>query len=334
LLRFEYYYNNWLDIIPYTKDEANLTTNLTVDFFRSLKFDSDTLKTYRKNAVNRLLPMLGDKPALCFSGGIDSQATWQCFNDAGVDIDVYVLVFKDDLNVQDVSSAIKFAEYKKIKINFIEIDILNFLSRENTDYSQKYKSLSPHFNTHYKLCDILRSKGYTGFVHGGGTPILTAHIEAWASNFSRNFLNYITYSEVTGILCQGNFLGFDPYLTWAITLLTPTFTNENYNKNAVYKKEHDLFEYQRYLDKIKGYRASGFDIIPQERKYTGFELVKQKLESVYGDGWAFEKFYRYPLKRYAKDIDVVIHFSDDLKEEIKRLNFENFRPSIDAPTGI
>ncbi len=334
MLRFEYYFNNWLDITPYTKGEANLTTNLTVDFFRSLKFDPDTLKTYRKNAVNRLLPMLGDKPALCFSGGVDSQATWQCFYEAGIDIDVYVLVFKNDLNAQDVSNAISFADYKKFKINFIEIDILNFLSRENADYGKRYRSLSPHFNTHYKLCDILRSKGYTGFVCGGGTPILTANTSAWASNFNQNFLNYINYSETSGILCQGNFLGFDPYLTWAISLLTPTFVNENYNRNAVYKTEHDLFEYQRYLDKVKGYRASGFDIIPQSQKFTGFELVKNKLQEMYGDGWTFEKFYRYPLKDYAKHINVSINFNSDIMQEIKRLNFENFRPSIDAPTGI
>lgn len=332
-MRFEYYHDNWLDVSNFVNDDPKLKINLQTEFFDSIRLDTESLKEYRISAARKLLPSLGDKPALCFSGGIDSQATWQCFNEANINIDVYTLVFKDNLNTQDVSHAFEFAEKHNIKIEVIEIDIINFLSRENADYGRKYKSLSPHFNTHYKLCDILSSKGYTGFVCGGGSPLLTPDVENWMSNYSQNFLNYINYSQATDKLCQGNFLGYDPYLAWAITLLTPLFKNKQYRK-AFAQEDRDRLEHQRYLEKIKGYSAAGFKVIPQKKKYTGFELVKDRLEQIYGDGWAFEKMYRHPLKNVARQFEVSVDFDISIVEKITDLNLEYSRPSLDAPTGI
>lgn len=330
-MRFDYFYNNWLDASKFVEGYGDISMNLSSDFFDSI--DIKSLPAYRIDAVKRLLPSLGDKPALCFSGGVDSQATWQCFKEAGINIDTYTLSFKGDLNIQDVNHALKFASNNNIKIEVIEIDILSFLSRENADYSKKYKSLSPHFNTHYKLCDILSSRGYTGFVCGGGSPLLSPYAKDWFTNYNQNFLTYINYSEVTGKLLQGNFLGFDPHLTWAISLLTPLFDNQLYG-NALSQQDRDKLEYQRYLEKIKGYSVAGFKILPQKKKYTGFEFVKEKLENIYGDGWAFEKMYRFPLSNITEKITVKIDFETTIMEKILNLNREYSSPSLDAPTGI
>ncbi len=334
--QFNFYHDNWIDIESYIGlniSNCHLPVNLKSEFFESLQLDHDSLKRYRIDAAIKCREYMGSKPAICFSGGIDSQATWQCFNEAGIDIDVYTLAFKHGLNSQDVEHAIKFAKEKNFEIKLIEIDIINFLSRENYDYSTKYKSLSPHFNTHYKLCDMLISKGYTGFVCGGGGPILSDIVSLWCSNYSQNFLNYIHYSLAANVYCQGNFLGFYPKLAWAIGLLTPILHNELYGKD-LNKETRDLVEYQRYLEKIQGYTLAGFDIIPQEKKYTGFELVKDKLEEIYNDGWAFEKLYRMPLREQVKEIKVFFDFEDDIVDMIKKLNVENSRPSLDSATGI
>ena len=330
-MRFDYFYDHWLDVSNFVNDHNDIKMKLGTDFFDSI--DITSLPLYRTNAVKRLLPSLGDKPALCFSGGIDSQATWQCFKEAGIDIDVYTLCFKDDLNKQDVDHALLFAHKNSIKLELIEIDILSFLSRENADYCKKYKSLSPHFNTHYKLCDILSTRGYTGFVCGGGSPLLSHNIKDWFTNYNQNFLTYVNYSQATGKLCQGNFLGFDPHLSWAMSLLTPLFNNQLYGE-ALSQQDRDKLEYQRYLEKIKGYSAAGFKILPQKKKYTGFEIVKEKLEDIYGDGWAFEKMFRFPLSNITKKIDVKINLDKAVIEKIIDLNRKYSRPSLDAPTGI
>jgi len=333
LLRFEYFKNNWLDVSNLLVDKGHLNVTLTANFFDNLRFDESSLSNYKKNAAINLMNMLGSKPALCFSGGIDSQATWHCFNEAGIDIEVYCLKFKHDLNKQDIEHAILFAEQNNIKLNIIEIDIIQFLSRENADYAKKYKSLSPHFNTHYKLCNILLSKGYTGFVCGGGAPLLsTKHIH-YASNYNKNFLNYINYSQISDVLCQGNFLGYDPYLAWAIAILTPVFDNDIYG-STLNKEERDRLEYQRYLEKIKGYKKIGFDIIPQTKKFTGFELVKNELEKIYGDGWAFEKKYRDPLRLICPEYAVNINFDNELIAKIESLYTKNFTTGYRASSGI
>lgn len=315
MLRFKYFYDDWLEVTNFANEESDLHVRLTANFLDSLKFDTDSLKMYRVDAAKNLMPMLGDKPALCMSGGIDSQATWQCFNEANIDIDVYTLVFKNGLNKQDVDHAILFADHHDIKLNFIEIDIINFLSRENAEYGKKYKSQSPHFNTHYKLCDILSTKGYTGFVCGGATPMISDKMSMWVSNYNQNFLNYINYSEISGKLCQGNFLGFYPHLTWATTLLIGIFKDEVYGQ-PLSQEMRDKLEYKRYLSKTEGYRQMGFDIIPQDKKYTGFELVKNHLEEIYSDGWAFEKLYRFPLQQISKVIDVNIHLDKAFADKV------------------
>lgn len=335
--QFNFYHDDWIGVEPYiglNAYECHLPVNLKPKFFETLQLDNDSLKRYRIEAATKCYESLGAKPALCFSGGIDSQATWQCFNEAGIDIDVYTLMFKHGLNAQDVEHAVKFSKERNFELKIIEIDIINFLSRENYDYSTKYNSLSPHFNTHYKLCDILISKGYTGFVCGGGGPILSDITSLWCNNYSQNFLNYIHYSLESGVLCQGNFLGFYPHLAWAIGLFTPILDNELYGTDLNSKEARDLVEYQRYLDKVYGYTLTGFNIIPQEKKYTGFELVKDELEKIYGDGWAFEKLYRMPLRELVKEIKVFFDFDDDVIDLIKRLNIEKSRPSLNTASGI
>ena len=333
MLRYDYFADNWLDVSNLLKDEGNLYVTLQPSFLSDLKFDNHSFKQYRINAAKNIIEKLGSKPALCFSGGIDSQATWQCFNEAGIDIDVYSLVFKNGLNKQDVTHAILFADKNNIKLNFIEIDVINFLSRENAEYGKKYKSLSPHFNTHYKLCDILLSKGYTGFVCGGGSPLLTKDIKDYASNYTQNFLNYINYSQIANTYCQGNFLGYDPYLAWSISLSTPIFQNDTYGI-VLTQEDRDRLEYQRYLEKIEGYRQAGFKIIPQTKKYTGFELVKQELEKMYGDGWAFENKFREPLRFISPYYQVKINFTNDFIDGVKKLYAEKSATSQISCPGI
>jgi hypothetical protein len=355
LSQFEFYYNDWIDVNPFIQldgkfkgnwvERCHVNINLDTNFFKELCIDDEHLKTYRIDAALKCYEKLGSKPALCFSGGIDSQATWQCFNDAGIDIDVYTLVFKKDLNKQDVDHAITFAHKNNINLKFIEIDILNFLSRENHDYCIKYKSLSPHFNTHYKLCNILLSKGYTGFVCGGAAPILPDfddHSLYFCTNYTHNVINYINYSLVANVMCQGNFLGYYPKLAWAIALLTPIYVNKIYNSSHskysqdgfVSQKDRDVIEFDRYLHKIEGYKRAGFNIIPQEKKFTGFELVKTALEETYKDGWMFEKLFREPLKQHIQEIGMFYDFDSEVVNLVRELNLKYSGSSLNTSTGI
>ena len=172
----------------------------------------------------------------------------------------------------------------------------------------KYGNISPHFNTHYRFVEILTHMGYTGVCFGGTAPDRN-HGE-YGVNISKIPYYWTTCTEKFDIAVQGSFLSFSPELAWAIALSTPDIKNlDHNNSNSTKLREFSKEEAavaEKYEAKLIGYRRIGFDLVPQPQKYTGFELVKDYFEEQTGDGWAFEKRFRYPLTRmdggiYNKD---------------------------------
>ena len=79
----------------------------------------------------------------------------------------------------------------------------------------------------------------------------------------------------------------------------------------------------RYQAKVLGYQKHGFDIIPQDQKYTGFELVKDYFAEKYNDGWAFEKKFRMPLeKRLGSAVGVLVLTNEQI-DILDKLYSEN-----------
>ena len=306
--QFKSFRNDWLDcsnLFNPINNTHELAVNLPVSFFESLKFDPDSLKEYRVNAALNCAATLGENPALCLSGGVDSQAMIQCWTEAKLKFKVVTLEFNDGLNAQDVDHASLYCEKHSIELIKIPFNIINFLSRENYDIGIKYKSPSPQLNTHYRLFELLRDQGFTGVCAGGVSPIKNNTTGEWGTNFEYVCMNFIQFAEISKFPCQGSFLSYDPYLAWVIGLQTPNSLSYNNEIGiGLTQAQRDAIEEIRYSDKLTGYRTSGFDVVPQAKKYTGFELVKTYFEKQSGDGWEFEIRFRYPLsslflKRYG-----------------------------------
>lgn len=299
---FKPFYNDWIDISPLFVKESHLRfydylpVNLDIEFFSNLKFTKEAYKQYRIEAAVESNKILGNKPALCLSGGVDSQYMLQCYIDAKLDFDTYILVFNDDLNKHDVEHAIEYCKEIGISYKEIPINIVNFLNRENYDYGMLYESASPHFNTHYKLFNILRDMGHTGVCCGGNTPIKNIEKNTWGNNFTRNVLNFVNYVKVSGFMCIGDFIAFHPKLAWSLAFLMEeqkiTGMHTMHNTNEAYSNQ-----FSRYAQKVNGYILSGVYIKPQQEKYTGFELVKKYYEEKTNDPWTFEKLFRHPLEK-------------------------------------
>lgn len=323
---FKFFYNDWVTVDRLFDDrigpsgEVILNVNLTADFFENLKFDKKSLETYKVNAATRCAQTLGDSIALAFSGGVDSQVALLAFKEAGIPITVYSLVFDDNLNMHDVRHARKFCKSIGVKLEEIKINIWNFLNRENYDLGIKYKSISPQFNVHYKLFDMLREMGHTGVVAGGQFPAKNEYGE-WGINFTRNPYNFINYTNVSNFNCQGSFLSFDPELSWALALNAKDLGKAEVNLTLVDYEAANFFENLRYLSKINAYVRSGFNVIPQKRKQTGFELIKLKLEVKNKDTMSFDKYFRMPLIQALQCPD------------IKKVRF-NFLNSVDKTVNL
>ena len=289
---FKAFYNDWLDCSGLINSTGeNCRVNLDPKFFADLKFDNDSLKKYRIDAAIKCAETLGNNPVLCFSGGVDSQAMLQCWREAGLEFTVAIMTFDNNLNKQDSDHAKMFCEKNNYSYIEIPIDIVKFLTRDNFSVSEKYKSFSPQFNTHYRMIEILRDKGFTGICCGGVTPY--RQLGYYGTNFTKAVFHFLKIQELLDIPCQGSFLSFYPELTWAIAMLTESF-EVDFNDERPWDVELQLI-HKRYLEKIKSYTRAGFDIIPQQTKFTGFELVTKYFEKTTGDGWAFERRFRHPI---------------------------------------
>lgn len=277
-------FNALTKIIQYKVD-------LPLEFFQTLKFDPDSLKQYRVNAALETAKDCGDKPVLCLSGGIDSQAMVQCWQEADLEFDVAIMAFKDDLNTHDVSIALQYCEQHCIKPIVYELDVVKFLTRESPDFHERYSCSSPHFVTHYKFFDWLREQ-YSGIVCGGNA--LAPGKAQWGPGLTAAQINFVEYSRVNNYPVMGNFLGYDPELCLTIAILTPKHQNV-WTRMLDFTPEQE--DFSRYDMKLLGYQRHGFDLIPQSQKYTGFEKVKDHFKSLTGDGWTFEKRFRHPWQK-------------------------------------
>lgn len=295
---FKAFYNDWLDCSGMIAENGNPNiVNLDKDFFLNLKFDDQSLKQYRIDAAVKCAETLGDNPALCLSGGIDSQAMVLCWQEAGIKFDMIIGVFKDGLNKHDSDHAKMFCNSNNILYKELEIDIVKLLARENYSISEKYKSYSPHFNVHYKMVEILAEQGYTGACFGGVTPF--KRNDEYGYNFFDMPFHFLKVQKILPIPMQGSFLSFYPELTWAIGLQTKDINHQvdmvsssRYQQNKI-----DFLNHLRYIEKTKAYLKSNLNIIPQENKYTGFELVKEYFSKKCKDGWAFERQFREPIAK-------------------------------------
>lgn len=328
------FYNNWLDISNmYVGNGIDHIVNLNENFFNELQFDPDSLKQYRIVAAKKCAEVLGNKPALMLSGGADSQAMIQSFKEAKLDFDIINFTFKDEMNRQDSNYARYFCKMKNLKYIELEFNVLQFLQNENFEIGNKYRSVSPHFNAHFKMAEILKDMGYTGICCGGFAP---TNIEnEWGSNFTYNNCYYTNISEKLGIVFQGNFLSYTPELSWSIGLLTKQL-NKDHNVDTTGSK-YEKSMMKRYLEKVDGYTRHGFEIFPQPKKFTGFELVKKYYTDITNDGWAFEKNFRMPLIQKFKKVDYTIYkfnLSEKQLSEISLIYNKNFASTIYSTTGV
>ena len=329
------FYNDWLDVSGMAAGNGkDHTVNLKPEFFEKLDpFNDKKLKQWRIDAATRCAESLGPFPALCFSGGIDSQAMLHCWAEADLEAHVIIFAFKDGLNKQDCEHAKQYCRKFDIPYREIEFDIVQFLTRDNVDMTVKYGNVSPHFNTHYRFVEILTHMGYTGVCFGGQAP--DRNCGDYGVNISKIPYYWSTCHEKFDIAIQGSFLSFSPELAWALSVSTPDIKNLDYENNNLHEYTAlKAAEAEKYAAKLIGYRRVGFDLVPQPQKYTGFELVKDYFEEQTGDGWAFEKQFRHPLSRmnggiYDKDPHQYrVKLSDGQQKALDTIYLKHF-PSSD-----
>ena len=277
--------DNW--VYP-SFEKHKMRWNITISEQMLDAASSFSLQEHCKLAVDTMLPAIGNNPAICFSGGIDSQTVIDSFLYAGKTPEVVIFQFNDDLNIQDVDHAKGFCQTRNIVPKIIDFDIIRFLNNTLYDFAVNNRISSPQFATHLFLVGKLKELGYTSAIFGGNN--LCQYDENTWYTPAKEETDWYKYAKNIRFPIIGNFWLQDWRLSLFATLCMPFFKPN--------QKEYN------YQVKINGYRKMGYDIIPQTQKFNGFESVKNYYEEMTGDGWTFEKQFRNKIVQQIGKLNV------------------------------
>lgn len=90
-----------------------------------------------------------------FSGGMDSEVVLRSFVESGIDINVYIIEFEDNLNAHDTRFAFQVCEGLGIKPIVIPFNVRKFWAKEVWDYASLISSPSPMLATLFWAVDQL-----------------------------------------------------------------------------------------------------------------------------------------------------------------------------------
>lgn len=225
--------------------------------FTVTKF-KETVKYPITAAIEAVNDIVENYPApynVLVSGGIDSQAMLYAWKMSNHPFNAVSFRYNQDFNWHDIRTLSQFCEQENLEYKIIDFDYLDFLENEYDSIARKYCCSSPQIAMHIKMAMSLP-----------GTRI-----------FSGNFLSSQSATLSDAILGIYRFSmteeGKDtiPYFF----LHTPELA---YSLNWLRYSNPDDFG-SDYEQRVIEYQAMGFPIIPQEKKFTGFEKFKEHYDS-------------------------------------------------------
>lgn len=203
-------------------------------------------------AVNHIVNNYPKPYNLLASGGIDSQAMIYAWKQSRQEFNVYSFRYNEHYNLHDISTLAMFCERENVDYQIVDFDYLAFLEQEHDAIAKKYKCSSPQITMHIKMASFLQ-----------GTCIYA-----------------------------GNFLGISFANLSCPIMGLYRFSNTNEGKNVIpyfflhtpelaysFRNIKEIDDTDGYAKRVQRYQVGGFPVIPQERKFTGFEKFKEHYDS-------------------------------------------------------
>jgi len=185
------------------------------------------------------------------SGGIDSQATAWAWKLSGVPHTLVSFKYDIDYNEHDLHTLKEFTEKYGLKVEYINLSLFDFFEERMESYAIRYNCDSPHICTHMLYRETIKDGTliYSGGPAKGNTLELTYSILGLRRYQLENRANM-----VPTFFCN-----------------TPELAGSFYTKYESLVKQGGLSNYEiRY----RTYWELGFPVIPQSKKYSGFEKYK------------------------------------------------------------
>jgi hypothetical protein len=249
-----------------------------------------------QDAIEAIIKKFPPPYHIMISGGIDSQAMLYAWNKFGKDFIPTHVTYNGNMNRHDTAYVSEFAQKENIDINYIDFDLLSFLENEYDSYANAYECSSPQITAYIRM-----TKGLAGTVIFGGNFLLSS---GWSYNKVQHALTLESYKRS---LIPFFFLSYPELAYSAIRL-----------KN--------MPKVDGYQSRVLHYQLNGFPVVPQDKKYSGFELVKDyydtelkhlltpNLKLRYGvikaSKRTFDLVLRYPYEDKFGDIDYKLLVND------------------------
>lgn len=211
-----------------------------------------------QNAVKYIVEKYPAPYTLYASGGVDSQAMIWAWKMSGYPFKVFSALYNNEFNLHDIQTLKDFANRENIDIDYYNFDLLKFLETEYPSLAEKYWCGSPHIVTHMKLASLTTS----------GTVILSGNfIDYTKTHLTANLAALYHYAKIEK-------KSIVPWFFLETEDLAFSFLHsEKYKKFLTADGRNDGYLLKCYL-----YQENGFPVIPQQKKLTGFEVLKDYID--------------------------------------------------------
>ena len=262
-----------------------------------LKPSDKSLSEISQRVIDNITKKYPPPYYLMVSGGMDSQLMLWCWMNSGKEFTAisfeYIGAedFKPILNAHDLVELRLFSEINSISIKYKSFNVINFLENELENYAVKYQCTSPQICTHMAMSESIND----------GTVI-----------FSGNFASGLSYSYTIW--------GLKRYADMSNRNVIPFFFLKDLELASISVEPTSERDYTS--TKYNSYVKLGAPVIPQPKKQTGFEIIKDyydtrtdlvvpvRLRLKYANMPSKRKFdllFRYSLMEKIKYVDEVVY---------------------------
>lgn len=228
-----------------------------------------------KAASSTLDSYPGLRPNIFFSGGVDSELIVRSYLNIGANPKIYIVRYKNDLNIYDVSYAITVCSALGIDYTLVDFDLESFYENEALTISREAQIDRPRMLPHLKFTDCA-----DGLIIVGHSDIAwyrpTADYQTKTEWIARDFEHDLGCDKYNAL---HNRDAIFQWWKWSPGLVL-SYTRLNWFQELV----SDKFEGKLGINstKIFGFREIYPDMI-MRKKQTGFERIDLIIDEVEKD---------------------------------------------------
>lgn len=239
-----------------------------------------------------------------FSGGIDSEIAIRAFKKEGVRFNVYTIRFENDINIQDVTAAVKIADIIGIKLNIVDWNFQKFLENDAEAMFNKTFCPEPRRMLRHAWYDLLDNIP----VMGEGEPYWKRDLgmdytkkSPWHFHWTEDYFTGAIYANTVGRTVISEWYNYTPEIVMSfhkLPLIQKLLNDEIKGKTSCWSSRTEihkvLWDDIFYKPKLAGYEGptgkpgehpemlTRFnDNFAKQASNQEYKFTEQELESIF-----------------------------------------------------